>query len=446
MWTAERFFSIKKNLYLSNKMIKKLFFFILYTIVIGIFFSFISIKVGDNDQKLSFFKQTALILSDIPASIKKIIITRSLNINIPDSLNKHVDKPSLTKTINNPRNALLVLSRYDGDLNRSIIEVIDLNNFEIINTYAHDINEMNNLLKNVNIKTDSNKVRFRYLHPFILSNGDLLSIGSETFFKLDICSKLKFFNEDFQFHHSINIDSENNFWVPVRIEKLLNNQLTIKEDGIAKLNQNGETVFYKSMNEILVENNIIEQSHLLVEKDPIHINDIQPVLKDSEYWKKGDVFISSRYLSSITHYRPSTNKVINYIEGPFTWQHDIDIISDYEISIFNNNVNIMPNNNSEVLIYNFKNKTFIKKFNEKLIKNNFFTRSEGLSEIFLDGALFVEEQNHGRFIIFDKNGNKEIEFINKDSDGNIYILNWSRIIDKESDVNKIKNNLLNKKC
>ena len=40
-------------------------------------------------------------------------------------------------------------------------------------------------------------------------------------------------------------------------------------------------------------------------------------------WKKGDLFISIRNQSALIHYRPETNKVINYIKGPFYMQHDI---------------------------------------------------------------------------------------------------------------------------
>ena len=71
--------------------------------------------------------------------------------------------------------------------------------------------------------------------------------------------------------------------------------------------------------------------------DPIHLNDIEPALYDSKYWKKGDLFLSSRHQSAIIHYRPEINKVINYLTGPFSQQHDVDIISDEEISIFDNN-------------------------------------------------------------------------------------------------------------
>ena len=76
--------------------------------------------------------------------------------------------------------------------------------------------------------------------------------------------------------------------------------------------------------------------------------------------EKGDLFLSIRNLSAIIHYRPKTNKVINYIVGPFIQQHDVDIISDKEISIFNNNNSFINNQYSEVLIYNFETRVFKK--------------------------------------------------------------------------------------
>ena len=46
------------------------------------------------------------------------------------------------------------------------------------------------------------------------------------------------------------------------------------------------------------------------EKDPIHLNDIQPINVDGEFWSKGDVFLSIRNQSMVLLYRPSTNKII----------------------------------------------------------------------------------------------------------------------------------------
>ena len=59
----------------------------------------------------------------------------------------------------------------------------------------------------------------------------------------------------------------------------------------------------------------------------------------NDYWSKGDIFLSVRSLSLIILYRPSTNEVIWYKQGPWRFQH-IDIVDDNTIAIFDNNVTL----------------------------------------------------------------------------------------------------------
>ena len=59
------------------------------------------------------------------------------------------------------------------------------------------------------------------------------------------------------------------------------------------------------------------------------------------------------------------------------------------------------------MIYNFETKEFKKMFNDKLIKDNFKTITQGVSHILSDGSLIVEEQNHGRLILYNNIGEKE---------------------------------------
>ena len=127
-------------------------------------------------------------------------------------------------------------------------------------------------------------------------------------------------------------------------------------------------------------------------------------------------------------------------------QHDVDIISDREISIFNNNRFFTNNKYSEVVVYNFETKTFSKKFNYQLKKENFQTKSQGLSHIFKDGSLMVEEQNHGRIILFNNKGEKEWEFVNKDKNGIIGFTSWSRVIEDELFIEKFKSLIKSEKC
>ena len=58
----------------------------------------------------------------------------------------------------------------------------------------------------------------------------------------------------------------------------------------------------------------------------------------------------------------------------------------------------------------------------------------------------VEEQNHGRIILFNSKGKKEWEFVNKDKDGKIGNINWSRVIEDEVFIEKFKSIIKNREC
>ena len=63
-----------------------------------------------------------------------------------------------------------------------------------------------------------------------------------------------------------------------------------------------------------------------------------------------------------------------------------------------------------------------------------------------DGSLLVEEHNHGRIILFNSFGQKEWEFVNKDKNGDIGLVNWSRVIEDEIFIEQFKSLVENKKC
>ncbi len=434
-----------------------LIFWILITLLFGGILRDAYLNINKTPEK---FRQTSVFLSEIPKTIYKIF-TIYFDINRPPKLLKNIDKPKFERFINENREALLVLPRYDGDLNRSIVEIIDLNNFEIIHTYKHDIDKMNEFIdtsnvENSRVKIDHSKIRFQYRHPLILQDGSLISDGDYApLFKIDFCSDLIWINQEERFHHSIEIDeNQKNIWTGAQlfpyskiVEKVHLNKFGFNDDAIANLNTDGNILFIKSIIEILVENEILDEIIFVQSEDPIHLNDIQPANKTTKYWKKGDLFISIPKQYAVMHYRPSNNEVINYIKGPFYSQHDVDIISDKEISIFNNNNSFINENEySEVLIYNFETKKFKKKFNQSLISDNFKTQSQGLSEILKDGSMLVEEQNYGRLIFYNKYGDKEWEYVNKDKNGDIFYISWSRVIEDIQFIQKFKSLVESKKC
>ena len=415
-------------------------------------------KGGEN---FSVLQNIAVSIAEIPNTaedmIELVIEGKKPNLNKPSILTKHEDKKRFERFIENKRNALLVLPRYEHSLSRSVVDIIDLNNFEVIHTYKHDIDEMNNQVTNTKefprIKIDDTPIRFIYAHPLLLEDGSIISGNHYSIrFKIDFCSNLKWINKEEKFHHSEMLDHEKNIWVGGQMNpkshyvKKYSNK-NFNDDSIIKINTDGKILFNKSVIEILIENRLVDQNIFTsLDVDPIHLNDIEPALTSTQHWKQGDVFLSPRDLSAIIHYRPSTNKVIEYITGPFAQQHDVDIISDKEISIFNNNNFFVDNEYSEVLVYNFETKKFRKLFNDQLQKEKFKTETEGLSHTFKDGSLLVEEQNHGRIILFNNKGEKEWEFVNKDKNGDIGFVSWSRVIEDEIFVKKFKSLIKSKKC
>ena len=148
-------------------------------------------------------------------------------------------------------------------------------------------------------------------------------------------------------------------------------------------------------------------------------------------------------------YRPETNKIIKIIEGGFFNQHDVDILDDKTISIYNNNVlytfksdRIVTNN--EIVIYHFDTNTFSKKFEDTFKTLKIITNGSGLVDFLDDGSAIVEDGNNGRIFYLNKNGEVIWEFNNLNSKKQIYDLWWARIIGSEQ-ANKIKQIIKEKK-
>ncbi len=442
--------------------------FFTYPVFVFLFISFIGmmgfgaiVKYNfEGGEKYQFLQKQVMLISSVPITLRNMIKHRTLNLNKLRPLPKHKDKKRFEQFIENKRNALLVLPRYEYSLGRSVVDIIDLNDFEVIHTYQHHISEMNEQVQNTEkfprLNIDHSPTRFLYGNALILNDGSLISNSNGPIFKIDFCSNLKWVNDEEKFNHSINFGHDGNIWQVGELKPyskyVKRYQIkNFKDFAIIKINSEGKILFKKSVIEILIENKILPENYAYNavynnNNNPIHLNDIQPVFSDTEYWKKGDLFLSIRNQSAIIHYRPSTNKVINYLTGPFARQHDVDIISEKEISIFDNNNFFVDNQYSEVLIYNFETNKFKKLFNDQLQKENFKTLDNGLSHILNDGALMVEEQNHGRIILFNNKGQKEWEFVNKDNQGKVSYVKWSRIIEDKLFIEKFKSLVENKKC
>ena len=238
--------------------------FFTYPVFVVLFLSFIGVILFGSllrhhylgGERFQSLQNIAVIIAEVPMHARNMIKYRTLSLNKQLKLDKHKDKKRFEQFIEKKRNALLVLPRYDHSLSRSVVDIIDLNNFEVIHTYKHDIAEMNSKVKNIDefprLKIENSPVRSKYQHPLLLEDGSLTSRGGGPIFNIDFCSNLQWINDEEMFHHSLMLDHEGNIWIGGRMNPKSKyvEKYKIKDfldDSIIKINIDGKILFNKSV-------------------------------------------------------------------------------------------------------------------------------------------------------------------------------------------------------
>ncbi len=335
----------------------------------------------------------------------------------------------------------VLINRFDGDAGQSVSELVDLNTQELVHRWSFDVDgiwpEIDFESSLTSLPVDRGTGRFR-AHSLLLRDGSLVVQDVTPLLRFDHCGRLLWSQGVDLFHHSTELDQDGNIWVPTTIEPRtveLGNW-RFDDNGIALLNPDGEVLFNRSLAHILDENGLAMYVYGQGEAhhDPFHVNDLQPVLDDGVMWRKGDLFISLRNKSMLVLYRPATNRIIWKQVGPWMHQHDVDLLDDRRIAVFDNGSRtkythhfIVPETNDWVVL-DVVSGRIERPFRDAFRKLNIRTPLEGLAELMSDSELMVEETNYGRLVAFDRIGNIVWQFINRAGNGNVYEMSWSRLV------------------
>ena len=438
-----------------------LYLVILFSILLAVGFGVLVRQELVGSIKAGWISKTALTLAEIPVNIRELLQGGAF---VVEDRFPNLDGFDGTP---NTEEAYLLLSRYDGDSQEGVVELVDLTNFKVLHTWNPDIDAFNNLVEQVDefkfLERDNNNQREILTNPKLVHDGGLLFQNFSPLRQINACSNLIFQNTHNRFHHSIETDTNRNIWVPstlnpqsLPVEKVGRNMIRaigFEDAAIAKLSPDGKILFEKAVSQIFIDNGL---EYLLFsvgdqrfDIDPIHLNDIQPVDFDGEYWKKGDVFLSLRHQSMVLLYRPSSNEIIWKGTGLFFHQHDVDILDNHRISIFNNNSKDfvqgdVVDGHNEVIIYDFKTDEYSSYLKDSLVNNYVRTITEGRSQILPNGDLFIEETNYARTLYFNADGSLRWSHVNRAENENVYLVGWSRILYTQEDI-QIVNNFLNNK-
>jgi len=436
---------------------------IVFIIVFGLFFySMLLSSVvrniylsQDGGERWGVIAKPIKFIAEVPSLFKKSLESPEFLVNnkkSEDGIN-YFDKSGIDQYPN------LLVSYKDQSVGQKF-ELIDVQTGKILKRWEPDNEYLYNSAYNaLNPTKPTEGSDLYFLHPFLLPDSSLIFTSQLTSMitRVDKNSQISWLKNDKVYHHTTEQDHEGNIYVCSRpftagkydmLPKAHEDYKQIlMDDEITKINpDNGNILFNKSVMEILLENGYED---LLLSKgqfisDPIHLNDVQPALTDSEYWQKGDLLVSCRNLSSVFIYRPSTNKIIWLQHGPWYNQHDADFLDNNKVVVFGNNVireestidpkiakkNLYFSNkrgNNEVYVYNFEQDTITTPYSRLMSGEKVSTYTSGRCDILPNGDLFVEDTNNGR-IIFGDSINKKIEYVKRIDEDNISSLFWSRLI------------------
>jgi len=345
----------------------------------------------------------------------------------------------------------ILLSRYDGTGHRHKIELYSLPGMHIQHEWVLDVDVLFEGDVHKSPFADSNnwnEAHFREIHPWLLPDGGMIVKDHYSpVFRVGPCGARKWINDSQAFHHSTEADADGNFWIPALAEQHIIKRAkpSFREDMITEINPDGKILYNESVAQILLRNGYTNWlfSNGMYKDDPTHLNDIEPVLEDGPYWKKGDIFLSLRNISTILQYRPSTRQIVWMKRGPWLSQHDVDILDDHRISIYDNNAQdrgtgVFHDGPSQIMVYDFATGDVTTPLSGAMKANAIHTSTAGLYTALPAGYSLIEDVTMARLLIIGPHGETAAEFVNRGNDGDVYHLGWSRYIDKQQGETALK--------
>lgn len=419
-----------------NKLLKAFSLTIICLFILSIF-GWMVYHISAGDKKFGFLTKPVEFMYTFPDLFSQSVEELK---TLPKTF---VPTPENFKAVNRLNSDFNVLTTYSDTSNTRSIVILNLKNDSILYKWT---------LENPFKEHD------RIVNPLLLQDKSLIYFyeGVSGLSRIDSLANRIWIQDSIYAHHALNLDHNGDIWVcsfePVSYATGLywrNGQsVFFKDNFITKLDaESGRILYHQSVSKILTENKLSQYLFKSASlRDPLHINDVEPALKSTPYYKEGDLFISARNPSIIMHFRPLTNKVIRIIEGPFTSQHDVDFLNDSSLLIFNNNCYTVWSNDSKAppkdssrleiagdFYSNIVNYDFgsgcLSFIGDSLFRaNKIFTYTEGLMEFVDPQTYLVEEQNSGIIWIIKDDQVLYKNVFESQHEGYHHLPNWTRVV------------------
>ena len=347
----------------------------------------------------------------------------------------------------------LLISRYSKERGQVIAELFSIANEEVLHTWVPSQPDIFEKSKNLSVNMTKDLDTFVVEHPLLLEDGGLVfNTQDGPMVRVDACGNTTWVINRY-FHHSIEIDSHGNIVSCIVLEgQGPDKAFPIKDDGIAIVSLEGEILKEYSVTDILLENGY---SGLIYgvgrfEEDRIHLNDVQPIIEETENAEVGDFVLSIRNLSTVALVQPDSGKIKWLKTGPWLNQHDVNPLGNDRYSVFGNDVvrgfkkgnkpfAKFKDGGSEIYVYDQSADSISRPYSRVMQEERIKTVKEGLSTILANGDAFIEQQGFARLLRISED-RVRWEYVNKISADTVGDLHWSRYLSSHTiDLNWLEN-------
>ncbi|MBR9652742.1 arylsulfotransferase family protein [Thalassovita aquimarina] len=256
-----------------------------------------------------------------------------------------------------------------------------------------------------------------------LSDGSVLvNISEKGSVMLDRCSR-PLWTVDRMMHHSVTDAGDGKYWIPslIPLDETPDDYFAqhFPRDLIAE-NMEPGTMSYNNSIALVGDGGAIEKEFSVLQaivdaklehvmttalfaypSDPVHLNDIEVVTTELANKipgvEQGDLLFSARNINMLGILDQSDGHLKWHHEGPWTWQHDPDIMPDGTIEVFNNRNKLTSNFVDSSQILSFDPATGETRVLYPLAEGDaFFTWIEGAHQRQPNGNILISETYAGR--------------------------------------------------
>lgn len=253
----------------------------------------------------------------------------------------------------------------------------------------------------------------------MLPNGDLLIVYAQpgigeygsTLARLDLNGNLiwKFSGGA---HHAVTHANSKIYTITGRLRSSIPHHpikslshLQYLDDSLTVLDEEGHELESHSIVEMLINSGNKAWLDLVPfnpHGDPVHANDIEAITKDNYQFipgaKPGDVLLSLRHLDAIVLADLTQNKITWMLRGTFRQQHDVDLLPNGHIMLFDNEGNVMKSTGkSRSIEIDPKTGGIVWEYDGTEM-DPMYSENRGSQQRLSNGNTLISEANAGRLI------------------------------------------------